>query len=287
LGVLDVLFSLKEVEKEKEKNAHNIIVFALFFFLGAFGLVGFCIHYFVNRPITRLRISTREIASGNLDRSIAIHSADEIGDLAQSFEEMRLKILATTTALEKSQKEFQTLFESVPCYISVQDRNFNLVRTNREFRKDFGGSEGAHCYEVYKHRDDKCPNCSVEKTFLTGAVYSNEEVVTTKDGKKAYVIIYTAPIFNEKNEIVSVMELSTNITNLKVLEEELIQSEEAYRLIFDNDPSPIFVVRRADFEVMDANARALDLYGFDKPELVQKTFFDLVDRKSTRLNSSH
>ena len=43
------------------------------------------------------------------------------------------------------------------------------------------------------------------------------------------------------------MELSTNITNLKILEEELIQSEEAYRLIFDNDPSPIFVVRRADF----------------------------------------
>jgi histidine kinase len=276
LGVLDVIFSLKEVDQEKEKNAQNILIFALFFFLGAFGLVGFCIHYFVNRPINRLRISTREIASGNLNQSVAIHSADEIGDLSQSFEEMRLKILATTTALEKSQKEFQTLFESVPCYISVQDRNFNLVRTNREFRKDFGGSEGAHCYEVYKHREDKCPNCSVEKTFLTGEVYSNEEVVTTKDGKKAYMIIYTAPIFNEKNEIVSVMELSTNITNLKVLEEELIQSEEAYRLIFNNDPSPIFVVRRADFEILDANARALDLYGFEKPEMVQKTFFDLV-----------
>ncbi len=276
LGVLDVILSLKEVEREKGKNVFNIIVFAIFFFLGASGLVGFCIYFFVNRPINRLRVSTREIAAGDLNHPVTIHSPDEIGDLSQSFEEMRLKILATTTALEKSQKEFQTLFESVPCYISVQDRNFNLVRTNREFRKDFGGFDGAHCYEVYKHRDDKCPNCSVEKTFLTGAVYSNEEVVTTKDGKKAYMLIYTAPIFNEKNEIVSVMELSTNITNLKVLEEELIKSEEAYRLIFDNDPSPIFVVRRADFEIMDANARALDLYGFDKPELVQKTFFDLV-----------
>ena len=180
----------------------NIIVFALFFFLGASGLVGFCIYYFVNRPINRLRFSTREIASGDFDRPIVtIHSADEIGDLSSAFEEMRQKILETTTALKKSQKEFQTLFESVPCYISVQDRNLNLVRTNREFRKDFGESDGAHCYEVYKHREDKCPNCSVEKTFLTGAVYTNEEVVTTKDGKKAYVLIYTAPIFNEKNEI--------------------------------------------------------------------------------------
>ena len=123
---------------------------------------------------------------------------------------------------------------------------------------------------------DKCPNCSVEKTFLTGAVYTNEELVTTKDGNSAYVLIYTAPIFNEKNEIVSVMELSTNITTMKALEAELVQSEEAYRLLFNNDPSPIFVVRRADFAILDANARALDLYGFEKPELMQKTFLDLA-----------
>ena len=276
LGVLDVILSLKEVEKEKEKNARKIIVFALFFFLGASGLVGFCIYFFVNRPINRLRVSTREIAAGDLNHPVTIHSADEIGDLSHSFEEMRQKILETTTALKKSQKEIKTLFESVPCYISVQDRNFNLLRTNREFRNDFGDLEGAHCYEVYKHRTDKCPNCSVEKTFLTGEVYSNEEVVTTKDGKKAHVIIYTAPIFNEENEIVSVMELSTNITTLKALEAELVQSEEAYRLLFNNDPSPIFVVRRADFAILDANARALDLYGFEKPEMTQKTFLDLA-----------
>lgn len=276
LGVLDVILSLKEVEKEKEKNARDIIVFAFFFFLGASGLVGCCIYFFVNRPINRLRVSTREIAAGDLNHPVTIHSADEIGDLSHSFEEMRQKILETTTALKKSQKEIKTLFESVPCYISVQDRNFNLLRTNREFRNDFGDSEGAHCYEVYKHRTDKCPNCSVEKTFLTGEVYSNEEVVTTKDGKIAHVIIYTAPIFNEENEIVSVMELSTNITTLKALEAELVQSEEAYRLLFNNDPSPIFVVRRADFAILDANARALDLYGFEKPEMIQKTFLDLA-----------
>jgi len=276
LGVLDVILSLEVVEREKKKNAGNIIVFAIFSFLGASGLVGFCIYFFVNRPINRLRGSTREIAAGYLNHPVTIHSADEIGDLSRSFEEMRQKILETTNALKASQKEFQFLFESVPCYISVQDRNLNLIRTNREFRKDFGESAGAHCYEVYKHRKDKCPNCSVEKTFLTGAVYTNEELVTTKDGNSAYVLIYTAPIFNDKNEIVAVMELSTNITAMKALEAELVQSEEVYRLLFNNDPSPIFVVRRADFAILDANARALDLYGFEKPELMQKTFLDLA-----------
>jgi histidine kinase len=63
---------------------------------------------------------------------------------------------------------------------------------------------------------------------------------------------------------------------MKILEGELIKSEEAYRLLFNNDPSPIFVVKRADFEIMDANIRALDLYGFDKADMTRKTFFDLA-----------
>lgn len=283
LGVLDVILSLKDVDLEKEKNTRNIMAFALLFFLGASGLVGLAIYYFVNRPINQLRLSTRQIISGDYNRPIAVRSTDEIGELSRSFEEMRQKILETTTALRTSRHEFQTLFESVPCYISVQDRDFNLLRTNREFRKDFDESLGSHCYEVYKHRTDKCPNCSVEKTFLTGAVYTNEEVVTTTDGQRAHVLIYTAPIYNENNEIESVMELSTNVTALKVLEGELIKSEEAYRLLFNNDPSPIFVVRRADFEILDANARALDLYGYDKVDLTRKSFFDLVPEDSRKV----
>jgi histidine kinase len=276
LGVLDVILSLKDVDREKERNTRNILVFALLFLLGASGLVGFFIFYFVNRPINQLRQRTREIASGQYDRPIPVLSTDEMGELSGSFEEMRQKILETTTALQKSREQFQTLFESVPCYISVQDRHFNLLQTNRAFQRDFDGSAGPHCYEVYKQRPDKCPNCSVEKTFLTGAVYTNEEIVTTKDGNQAHVLIHTAPIYNENKEISMVMEMSTNITALKILEEELIKSEEAYRLLFNNDPSPIFVVKRADFQILDANVRALDLYGYDKVELTQKSFYDLV-----------
>ena len=192
---------------------------------------------------------------------------------------MRQKIKETTTALKKSQQEFQTLFESVPCYISVQDRNLRLLRTNRDFRRDFGEIIGAPCFEVYKGRQEKCPQCKVEQTFQTGTVYSGEETVTTKNGEKAHILVYTAPVYNENNEITSVMELSVNVTNLKVLEEELCKSEEAYRLLFNNDPSPIFVVDQASFKILDANVRALDLYRYDKPTLT-KTFLDLVPEDS-------
>ncbi len=280
LGVLDVVLSLSEVDQEIKKNSKNILVFALFFFLGAFGVFEFCIYFFVERPIRKLRQSTCEIASGDFNRPIEVQSSDEIRDLATAFEEMRQKIKEITTALKASQQEYQILFESVPCYISVQDRNLRLLQVNRDFRRDFGDNIGGHCYEVYKNRIDKCPNCKVEKTFQTGSIYTGEETVTTKDGQIAHILVYTCPIFNEKNDIISVMEVSVNITNLKILEEERIKSEEAYRLLFNNDPNPIFVVQEDTFKILDANARASVLYGYDKSELLSKTFLELVPEGS-------
>lgn len=65
-------------------------------------------------------------------------------------------------------------------------------------------------------------------------------------------------------------------THLKNLEEELIQSEEAYRLLFNNDPNPIFVVQKDNFKILDANIMAQLLYGYSKSELVSKGFLDLA-----------
>ena len=125
---------------------------ALFFSIGAIGMLGFCIFYFVERPIGKLRRSAREIASGDFSQPIEVRSSDEIGDLAAALEERRQKIKEITAALKTSQQEFQSLFENVPCYISVQDRNLRLLRVNRDFRKDFGENIGSHCYQVYKNR---------------------------------------------------------------------------------------------------------------------------------------
>jgi len=52
-------------------------------------------------------------------------------------------------------------------------------------------------------------------------VHSREDVVTTKDGKEANVVVYTAPIRDEAGEIQAVMEMSTNITEIKKLQREL------------------------------------------------------------------
>ena len=61
--------------------------------------------------------------------------------------------------------DYREIFEEMPCFLSVQDRDFKIVKTNARFRKYFGEFEGRYCFQVYKHRSERCEICPVARTF--------------------------------------------------------------------------------------------------------------------------
>jgi len=123
--------------------------------------------------------------------------------------------------LRRTQQRYQQLFDEVPCYISLQDRQFRLLTANRQFNDDFDVELGAHCYEVYKHRGEPCPNCPVARTFEDGHSHQSEMVVTPKSGEQRNVLIWTAPIRDAKGAVTRVMEMSTDITQIRELQDHL------------------------------------------------------------------
>lgn len=123
--------------------------------------------------------------------------------------------------LREKQERYRLLFDEVPCYITIQDRDFKLLETNRMFKEHFGDYAGRHCYEVYKQRTEQCYPCPVARTFDDGEVNRSEMVVTSKDGETINVISFTAPIKNEDGEITAVMEMSTDITQIRQLQSQL------------------------------------------------------------------
>jgi histidine kinase len=277
LGVLDIGLSLETLDREILATKRKIIYFAALIFLGVTAIVAGCILYFVNRPISRLVSATKQIANGYYDQKLTAITQDEIGHLALSFDEMRKKIRDKALAYQKSTEEYQTLFEEVPCQISVQDRDFRIIQVNRVFQERFGDRLGEYCYRAYKGRDEVCPVCAVEDTFQDGKPHFSEEVVIGKDGNPVYILVSTSPIFNEEGEVMAAIEMSTDITQVRLLEEELKRSEEKYRTLFNSDPNPIFVLDLNTLEIQDANERALKSYSYEKEELLGKSFLDLAE----------
>ncbi len=123
--------------------------------------------------------------------------------------------------LKESEAQNRLVFDEVPCYISIQDKDLRLVRTNRRFKEDFSEQLGGFCYEVHKYRSEPCIPCPVIRTFQDGKLHQSEEVVTSKHGEQVYVLVHTAPIRNAHNEITHVMEMSANITDIRKLQSQL------------------------------------------------------------------
>ena len=155
-------------------------------------------------------IHTAPIRDRNGDLELVLEIAADISEVNRLQEELRT-----------SQQRYQMLFDEVPCYISVQDREYRLTAINRRFKEDFGDKIGSHCYATYKHRKETCPNCPVAKTFKDGQSHQAEMVVTSENGSQYNVLIWTAPIRDAKGEIVQVMEMSTNITQIRQLQDNL------------------------------------------------------------------
>jgi len=65
------------------------------------------------------------------------------------------------------------------------------------------------------------------------------------------------------------------LAHLKASETMLRESEEKYRFLFDNGPSPIFVLDAKTTRILDVNARAEEEYRYSREELLSKSFFDL------------
>jgi len=155
---------------------------------------------------------------------------------------------------------FQQYFEAMPCYLTVQDRELKIVAANHWFREDFGEFAGRYCYQVYKHRSEKCEDCPVERTFRDGQSHSSEEKVKSLAGKAVSVIVYTTPIRDAAGEITAVMEMSTDITELKVLQQQLRESQTRYRLLFEEVPCYISI-QDQDLKIIEANRRFQDDFG--------------------------
>ncbi len=121
----------------------------------------------------------------------------------------------------------QHLFNEVPVAISVISPDFRIVEGNRRFTEEYGEWKGRECYEVYKGRSERCKRCAAAETFADGKIRTREEEGTYRHGGKSHYLVQMLPIIQPDGKIPYVIEMSTDITQVKKLEHE---KREAQRL---------------------------------------------------------
>lgn len=88
LGILDVKLSLEKGDKKIIETRDMMIFYSAILILITALVKGGFVRKMIHSPIKKLNNATKEVANLNLDHKVDIHSRDELGNLAHSFNKM-------------------------------------------------------------------------------------------------------------------------------------------------------------------------------------------------------
>jgi len=151
-------------------------------------------------------------------------------------------ITTDLTATKRLQREYQTLFEKVPCFVTVLNRDRRVVKANEMFRRTFGEPRGEHCYKLFKQQHAACADCPAEQTFTDGESHTARHVGKAVNGTPTHYVVSTSPLLQGDGDITHVIEMCLDITELQSLETELAHEHTLRQALFDSSQDGIVVV---------------------------------------------
>ncbi|MCW8985958.1 MAG: PAS domain-containing protein, partial [Thermoanaerobaculales bacterium] len=177
-----------------------------------------------------------------------------------------LAMATDVTQCERLDREHQILFERVPCHVVVLDRQLRIVRANELMRTAFGVHVGELCHQVYKHSDQRCPNCPALRSFDDGGVHTAHVVGEREDGKPGYYVVTSAPLARAGEPIEHVIEIFHDVSEIKTLETKLVRERQFLASMIDQAFDG-FVAADAERRITVINPAAEQLLGVTIDEL--------------------
>jgi PAS domain S-box-containing protein len=212
----------------------------------------------------------RVLEESGLDRNgQTVHYLARVIPLRDSAGEID-RVAAITndlTATKRLQREYQTLFEKVPCYVAVLNRDRRVVKANEMFRRTFGEPRGEFCYKLFKGRRTECEDCPALKTFEDGGSYTSRHVGQSQDKRKTHYVVSTAPLLRGDGETTHVIEMALDVTELTRVEEELHHANAFRRALVEHALDSIVILDDSQRVVL-MNRAAEELWGADREKWI-------------------
>ena len=135
-------------------------------------------------------------------------------------------------------------FHEMPYFVSIHDRNSNVVAANRAYRTILGNPLGGKSWAVYAGPSSRPETCPVGKTLQSGNAWESRDFLVYRSGAHVPVIVHTAPIYNDDGDVELVLEVSAGTADVDKLRKELQTSQHRYQQLFDAVPCFVSVLDR-------------------------------------------
>jgi PAS domain S-box-containing protein len=173
------------------------------------------------------------------------------------------------SALRKSEKEKEAILDSMSEHVVYHDKEHRIVWANRAATESWGLTPedvvGKRCYDVWHGRTKACPKCPVVKVFET---HKAEEAELISPDQRVW-FVRGFPVRGRRGDVGGVVEITLEITDRKLGEKALRESEQRHRAVLEASPDPIVIYDMAG-QCTYINPAFTKVFGWTQEELLGK-----------------
>ena len=191
------------------------------------------------------------------------------------------EIKRSEKALKESERKYRLLVRNLPncVYKGYLDGSIDFFDDKIEqitgYNREEFLSRKQNWFSLVHEDDLEYTQEKFREALRTDSSYIREYRVKSKTGDTIWIQDGGQIIYGENGEVEFITGAFIDITERKLAEKALHESEEKYRSLFNSGPDPIFVLDREKLEILDANPVAEETYGYSKNELTGKLFTEL------------
>ena len=177
------------------------------------------------------------------------------------------------------------VFDSVTDLFAIYDRDFRILRANKSFATLFKLSRhqivGKYCYRIFYNRTAICPECHVEKTFLTGEPQIREKQIPNPDGGHGIFEIHSYPIKDDNGRTIQTVEYIRDITERKSLESQLLASKVFNKKVLNSITDSLIVLDPKTRRIIQANESFCSRVGLEPSVIKTKRCHEIMRKSPT------
>jgi PAS domain S-box-containing protein len=161
-------------------------------------------------------------------------------------------------------EKLDSILKGIGAGLSLLDSEARLVWANDILQRWFGPIDelkGKLCHELYDLADPQ-KECSAFCTLRSGQIERGESFAEIIGGERRYFQLTTAPVKDDKGNIIQMVELTQDITERKQADEALLESEKRYRSLFEDSPISLWEEDFSDIKKYIDNLRASGVKDF-------------------------
>jgi PAS domain S-box-containing protein len=182
-------------------------------------------------------------------------------------------------ALAKSEARYRYLYEKAPVMLHSIDERGRLVSVSDRWldvmgydRKEVIGRKSVEFLTLESRR--KAEKKILPEFFRTGKVQNVPYRFVKKNGDVIDTILTAQSEYGDEEGIERSLAAITDITDLRRAEEELRESEERFRTVFELNPDVVVITRVDDGIFVDVNDAFSQTTGYGRGEVIGRSILD-------------